>query len=327
MLRLAAETFDHRGLDGRIVEGHGDLRPEHIYLAPTPTIIDCIEFNAEFRQLDVLDELCFLAMECERLGAGWVGEEVVSQYRSASGDDFSPRLAAFYKCYRACVRAKVFMLRAEQVSGADQAAAEQSAVDYLKLADEFRAKLGQPVLLVVRGLTGTGKTTLASRLSEVLEIERLETDAIRRELFGESRSPAEYGAALYQPEMRARVYEEMLRRAKCLIDSGRSAIVDGTFLTAQSRLDALLLAAGGRAVPLVVHCHCSDEVARQRIAARLAAGDSLSESRPDVHPRQKDMEEPDPPGLPVCHVDATVSLPAMVEAVLERLSADWMHAN
>ena len=296
-------------------------------LSPSRAIIDCIEFNAEFRQLDVLDELCFLAMECERLGAGWIGEEVISQYRSVSGDVFPRRLAAFYKCYRACVRAKVCSLRAEQVSGTVQSSAEQSAVDYLKLADKFREELGRPVLLVVRGLTGTGKTTLASRLSEVLEIARLETDAVRRELFGESQSPAEYGTAIYQPENRDRVYEEMLRRANGLIESGRSVIVDGTFFTAKSRMDALAMAAGGRAVPLVVHCHCPDDVAHQRIATRLASGGTLSESRPEIHLRQKAVEEPDPPGLSVCHVDTTLSLPAMVKVVLKRLSVITAHAN
>lgn len=327
LLHLVPETFGNRALDGRIVEGHGDLRPEHIYLAPAPTIIDCIEFSAELRQLDVLDELCFLAMECERLNAGWIGDEVIAQYRSVSGDQWPERLAAFYKCYRACVRAKVSTLRADQTTGQNKARAEQLANDYLRLADKLREELGRPVLLIVRGLSGTGKTTLAQELSEVLEIERLETDAIRRELFGVSQSPAEYGMAIYQPESRARVYEEMLRRAKILIDSGCSAILDGTFLTTKSRTDALVLAAAGRAVPLVIQCHCPNDVARQRIAARLAAGRSRSESRPDIHAGQKEDEEPDPPDINVCRVDATASLPAMVKLVLKRLGADWISAN
>ena len=74
LLMLAPELLDGRVLDGRVVEGHGDLRPEHIYLVPFPTIIDCVEFNAELRQLDVLDELAFLAMDCAALDAQWVGD-------------------------------------------------------------------------------------------------------------------------------------------------------------------------------------------------------------------------------------------------------------
>jgi predicted kinase len=181
--------------------------------------------------------------------------------------------------------------------------------------------------LIVRGLSGTGKTTLARHLSERLAIEHSETDAVRRELFGQSDSPADYGQATYTPENRERVYKEMLLRAKNLIESGRSVIVDGTFLTAKSRLDAVAIAAAGRAVPLVVQCHCPDDVARQRISERIASGESKSDARPEIHTNQRKAEEPDPPGLPVCHVDTTLSLPAMVEVVLHRLAADWTRAN
>jgi aminoglycoside phosphotransferase family enzyme/predicted kinase len=322
-LQLAGEMFDHRVLDGRIVEGHGDLRPEHIYLAPSPTIIDCIEFNKELRQLDVLDELCFLAMECDLLDSAATGDEVISQYRRVAGDHFPDRLVAFYKSYRACVRAKVSSLRAGQATGAGQVEAQRTAQDYLRLADTYGAEIGPPVLIIVRGLTGTGKTTLATRLAELLEIERFETDAIRRELFGESRSPAAYGADNYRPENRDRVYDEMLRRARSVLDSGWSAIVDGTFLTTKSRLDALALASGSRAAPLVVECRCPDDVAQERIAARLAEGDSWSESRREIHSHQQHAEEPDPLGLSVCHVDTTLSLPAMEQVVLDRLGRDW----
>jgi predicted kinase len=119
----------------------------------------------------------------------------------------------------------------------------------------------------------------------------------------------------------------MLHRAHKLLESGRSAIVDGTFLTAKSRMEAVALASGGRAVPLVVHCHCPDEVALQRIAERITSGDSLSEARPEIHANQKINEEPDPPGLQVCHIDTTLSLPAMVEVVLKRLGTEWTRAN
>jgi aminoglycoside phosphotransferase family enzyme/predicted kinase len=327
MLNLAPDVLEDRAWEGRIVDGHGDLRPEHIYLAPTPVIIDCIEFNAEFRQLDVVDELCFLAMECERLGAGWIGDEILSQYRLASGDCPSDKLLAFYKCYRACVRAKVCELRAGQVHGKDKALAEHSSADYLALADKYRAEIGRPVLLTVRGLTGTGKTVLARQLSERLEIERLETDAIRRELFGESKSPAEFGADIYRQENRARVYEEMLSRTRKMIDAGRSVILDGTFLGANTRAEALACAADGRAVPLVIHCHCSDDLARQRIAARRASGESLSESRPEIHARQKELEEPDPQGHPVLRVDTADEPVANVDAILARLGSDWSSEN
>lgn len=92
---------------GRIVEGHGDLRPEHICLLERPVVIDCLEFNREFRVLDVADELAYLAMECARLGAAGVGEAIFAACCERMGDRVPPSLVRFYCGYRALVRAKI----------------------------------------------------------------------------------------------------------------------------------------------------------------------------------------------------------------------------
>jgi aminoglycoside phosphotransferase family enzyme len=79
-----------RRLDsGRVVEGHGDLRPEHICLSSMPRIIDCLEFRADLRFVDPLDELAFLAMECERLGVRSVEPILLRRYCSRT-HDFAP---------------------------------------------------------------------------------------------------------------------------------------------------------------------------------------------------------------------------------------------
>ena len=106
-LRLQVEVFTKRVADGHIVEGHGDLRPEHIYVENPPAVIDCIEFSEELRQLDVADELSFLAMACQRLGDGGLGNSVIERYQKSCKDNIPPRLIAFYGAYRACVRAKI----------------------------------------------------------------------------------------------------------------------------------------------------------------------------------------------------------------------------
>lgn len=106
-LQTHAEAFDRRVAQGRIIEGHGDLRPEHVCLLPEPVIIDCLEFNREFRILDPADELGYLALESERLGAPEVGKWLLAGYTEASGDAPSRALLHFYQSCRALLRAKL----------------------------------------------------------------------------------------------------------------------------------------------------------------------------------------------------------------------------
>jgi aminoglycoside phosphotransferase family enzyme len=105
-----AALIQARALAGRIVEGHGDLRPEHIFLGSAqlqPCIIDCLEFDRDLRILDPLEELAFLSLECARIGAAWVGAEFVRVYRQTTTDEFDERLFSFYRAARSLNRAKI----------------------------------------------------------------------------------------------------------------------------------------------------------------------------------------------------------------------------
>jgi aminoglycoside phosphotransferase family enzyme len=102
-----AELFGERVRQRRIVDGHGDLRPEHVCLEPEPLIIDCIEFNADLRVLDALSDISFLALECLRLGSARVGRWVLDAYARASHDLADARVLRFYLAQHALSRAKV----------------------------------------------------------------------------------------------------------------------------------------------------------------------------------------------------------------------------
>lgn len=106
-LETRSAVLEERARGRKIVDAHGDLRPEHICLTDEPRIIDCLEFNRAFRLLDPVDELAYLAMECERLGAPAVGEAVLRHYLDATGDTPPDALVWFYKTFRACLRAKI----------------------------------------------------------------------------------------------------------------------------------------------------------------------------------------------------------------------------
>lgn len=140
VLEREAPLFDARVAERRIVESHGDLRPEHICLGPEPLFIDCLEFNREWRVLDPADELAYLAMECEHAGAPWIGEVVFETYREATGDDPPAALVRFYKAYRATVRARLSAWHLkDNPDPADQGKWAARAQRYLELAGRYAA--------------------------------------------------------------------------------------------------------------------------------------------------------------------------------------------
>lgn len=106
-LALHQAALGSRALSGRIVDGHGDLRPEHVCLLHPPVVIDCIEFSASLRQVDPFNEMAFLALECRMSGAGWIGERVMSGCARALGDRPSHTVLQLYTAHRALVRARL----------------------------------------------------------------------------------------------------------------------------------------------------------------------------------------------------------------------------
>lgn len=94
---------------GRIVEGHGDLRPEHICLIDPLQIIDCLEFNRAMRIIDPFDEITYLGLECEILGAGWIRQLLMDVVSQRLGSQPDPRLLALYGAFRALLRARLCM--------------------------------------------------------------------------------------------------------------------------------------------------------------------------------------------------------------------------
>lgn len=128
------EVLEARVRAGRVVEGHGDLRPEHVWLGEPPAIIDCLEFSAELRTLDTADELAFLALECERLGAPQLGRALLDAFAEFTGDVPAPALVDFYQAFRACVRANIAIRHLREARYRDDPKWPRRAREYLALA-------------------------------------------------------------------------------------------------------------------------------------------------------------------------------------------------
>ncbi|HEX7081790.1 MAG TPA: hypothetical protein VF329_12325 [Gammaproteobacteria bacterium] len=131
--RIAAE---------RVVDAHGDLRPEHVFLTDDPQIIDCLEFSIELRWLDTAEEIAFLDLELERLGHAELGARLTALYREVSGDDAPRELAMFYRSQRAVVRALLSAWHLPGRGGADADRWAARARWYLGAAESSLAQAG-----------------------------------------------------------------------------------------------------------------------------------------------------------------------------------------
>ena len=318
-LYVEVELIDSRAAAGRIVEGHGDLRPEHIYLNGSPTIIDCVEFSDELRTIDIADELSFLAMECQRLGDGGLGESLLEEYQKECGDHLPESLLCFYRSYRAFVRAKVALIRSEQQDGQTAKSSAELVRQYIDLADRDAKQLGPPTQLIVGGLMGTGKSTLAATLADTFAVELISTDHIRHGLIGSSVVPAGYGEGSYGADMRGRVYDELFRQADELLKDGQSVVLDGTFLTCCLRNRAYALATRNNAVSLHVQCTCPRPIAYARIQRRADTGQSESEARTELYDLQAQDLEPPWADEPAITIDTTCALSQQLRAVCTEL--------
>lgn len=126
-----------------VIEGHGDLRPEHIYLGEPPVVTDCLEFDRNLRLLDPLDELAFLAMECEMLGSPAVGDWLIDAYRIANAA-FAPVLVEFYKSCAALLRARLAAWHLDDPDVADPGKWRQRTRRYVDIADRHARLLPSP---------------------------------------------------------------------------------------------------------------------------------------------------------------------------------------
>ena len=235
-------------------------------------------------------------------------------------DEPPPALLTFYESYRACVRAKVAALRAGQAAADAAKAAREEAADYVRVAARHAHQFAMPLLVAVGGLMGTGKSTLSAAVAETLGCDILQTDALRRELFGVSPAPHGFNQGTYARQT-ASVSTKSCFLAMRLLAQCETVLLDGTFLSAALLRRVAAVAAAANAPFLAVRCTCPEGVARQRVAVRMAAGGTLSEARPELLDRQLAESEDMPVELPHVMVDTTLPLEVQVHELMVRLRA------
>jgi aminoglycoside phosphotransferase family enzyme/predicted kinase len=322
-LKLQSNTLDERVRLGRACEGHGDLRPEHIcFVRERPVVFDCVEFSLPLRASDVISELSFLAMECDFLGAPALGRLLIEGYKQRSSDGAPESLVAFYKAYRACVRAKVELLRAGQETGGAAARARKRAHRYVQLASSYALDFYRPKLIVMIGAAGTGKSTVADALASAMGLEVLRSDEIRHELAGRREPNAAVGQGIYSDSMNRVTYDELVHRATAMLREGASVVMDGTFRDPEQRTEAYRLGHDLGAETHFIYCRCPADVARTRISRRIEQQRTRSDARPELHEvQQRELDEArDLQSLPVISLETTEPVATLTEQVIAAIS-------
>lgn len=307
-----APLFERRVREGSAVDGHGDLLADDIFCLPDgPRILDCMDFDEGLRVGDGLADAAFLAMDLDHLGRPDLAQIFLDAYRAYRGDAWPPSLAHHQMAYRAQVRAKVRAIRAEQ--GDHQAAADARQLLDLALA---HLEAGRVRLVLIGGLPGTGKSTIAAAITNALPATLLRSDEIRKEGAATEaplRIPTPYGEGRYAPAAIADTYRVMLDRAEVALGLGETVVLDASWSSSHWREEARALANRTHADLVELQCTAPAEVAEDRIRRRTADALDPSDATPEIAREMAGHTDP----WPEAHlVTTTGAVEATIEAAM-----------
>lgn len=285
------KMLNARAQSGRVREGHGDLRCEHICIEDGKiSIFDCVEFSERLRTCDIASEVAFLAMDLDRLGARALTDELIGAISESTHDDDLPLLIPFYKCYRAVIRGVVESLRSRQaeVNDRERESAIALARRYFELASSYAIDAA-PTLLVVCGVSGSGKSTLARTLHHRFGFPSISSDRTRKQLKSipaETSAADSYRSGIYAHPVTQATYAAMLDEAADLLGDGTGVILDATYQDRSHRIAAVALAARLGVPTLFIECRANDVEIRRRLAERQRTGHNPSDATVEVYLRQ-----------------------------------------
>ena len=314
-------TIKQRFDDGFVRDCHGDLHLGNLVRLPSGiTTFDCIEFNPDLRNTDVFADVGFLVMDLTEKGHPDLAAHFLNRYLERSGDYEGAILLDLYFVYRCLVRAKVAAIRSREREDEDERAADVSeARDYAAMARR-QASNGEPVLVLMHGLSGSGKTWLSERLMAALPAIRVRSDIERKRLSGldeTADSESGIGSGIYSPESSAETYERLYTLADNLLAAGHHVILDAAFLEKKRRVSARSVASS-LGVPSVLVCaEAPVDVLRARIEKRAKQKDEASEADLAVLEHQLRTVDLPAPGEAALIVDTSdeIDIDALVASV------------
>ena len=278
-IRAALES---RAAQGAYRECHGDLHLENLLLTDGRVVaFDALEFDPKLREIDVASETSFLAMDLLAHGRADLAYAFLTRYFEERGDYDGLAVLRFYLVNRALVRAKVRALKAAQ-QHAERG--RDATAPYLRLASELIAPRS-PLLVVTHGLSGSGKTHVATELVGRLPALRARSDLERKRLLGlaaGARTDSPVGGGGYDERSTQRTYERLAAIAGIALAHGFDLIVDATFLRRTERDSFRRLAAQSGARFAILDCTAPEAELRRRIGARASLSRDASEANAAV---------------------------------------------
>jgi uncharacterized protein len=261
--------FSNRIQNDRIRECHGDLHLRNIcFWQGTLFLFDCIEFNESFRFVDVMFDIAYIVMDLEARQRHDLSTLFLNTYLEQSGDWQGLQILPLYVSRQSYVRAKVtsFLLDIPNVPETEKQAARETASLYYKLAWQY-VQPRQGKLILMAGLSGSGKTTAARYLAPQWGGIHIRSDAVRKHLGG---IPLEQrgGTELYTPEMTQNTYKRLLELGITLAQEGYTVILDAKY-DRQILREAAIHQAQSAQIPLqIFHCTAPLDVLRDRLQNR-----------------------------------------------------------
>jgi predicted kinase len=282
--------------DGFFRECHGDLHLGNLVRLPGGiTTFDCIEFNDDLRNTDVVADIAFLIMDLAARKQVGLAAHFLNRYLELTGDYGGMRVFNLYFTYRCLVRAKVAVIRSlERNKAGDQQDDLEEAHLYCDLA---RRQIRQraPMLVIMTGLSGSGKTWVSGDLMAALPAIRVRSDIERKRSFNlaeTASSESDLAAGIYSSDVSENVYAQLNTVAEMLLAAGHNVILDASFLHIAQRAAALDTAKRTGSYCLLLQTVTDEAVLRKRILARQKKNDDASEANIDVLEFQLRDHEP-----------------------------------
>lgn len=282
--------FAQRAAAGAHRECHGDLHLQNLLWRDGKIMaFDALEFDRRLRDIDVVSEIAFLAMDLHAHGRAELAYEFLNRYLETGGDYAGIDVLRFYLVYRALVRAKVAAIKRAQA-----ASDEHDSDRYLATARTLAAP-PRPVLVITHGLSGSGKTFVTDELVGRLPALRARSDVERKRLLGleaTARTGSGLGSGVYTAAAGRRTYEALAGIADRLLRDGHNAVIDAAFLRRAERLELRQVAAANAAAFAILDCTAPEPELRRRVSERARRGRDASEADLAVLEQQLRTHEP-----------------------------------